>query len=47
MGHFLIFRRRLTLQNAGFSIPEIIQTDAVINPDNSGDPLLNIEKSLE
>lgn len=29
--------------NAGFSIPEVIQTDAPINPGNSGGPLLNIE----
>lgn len=27
--------------NAGFSIPEVIQTDAPINPGNSGGPLLN------
>ena len=28
--------------NAGFSIPQVIQTDAPINPGNSGGPLLNI-----
>ncbi len=27
--------------NAGFSIPEVIQTDAPINPGNSGGPLVN------
>ncbi len=27
--------------NAGFSIPEVVQTDAPINPGNSGGPLLN------
>ncbi len=32
---------RLLPSNAGFSIPDIIQTDAAINPGNSGGPLLN------
>lgn len=33
---------RLLPSNAGFSIPDIIQTDAAINPGNSGGPMLNM-----
>lgn len=33
---------RLLPSNAGYSIPDIIQTDAAINPGNSGGPLLNM-----
>ena len=34
---------RLLPDNAGYSIPDVIQTDASINPGNSGGPLLNIK----
>ena len=34
---------RLLPENAGYSIPDVIQTDASINPGNSGGPLLNIK----
>jgi S1-C subfamily serine protease len=35
--------RLLPNQNAGFSIPDVIQVDAPINPGNSGGPLLDME----
>jgi S1-C subfamily serine protease len=34
---------RLLPEDAGYSIPDVIQTDASINPGNSGGPLLNIK----
>jgi S1-C subfamily serine protease len=34
---------RLLPDNAGYSIPDVIQTDASINPGNSGGPLMNIK----
>lgn len=33
---------RLLPSDAGYSIPDVIQTDAAINPGNSGGPLLNM-----
>ncbi|MFY9300599.1 MAG: trypsin-like peptidase domain-containing protein [Candidatus Nitrosotenuis sp.] len=35
--------RLLANREAGFSIPNVIQTDAAINPGNSGGPMLNLE----
>lgn len=35
--------RLLPNEEAGYSIPDIIQVDAAINPGNSGGPLLNLE----
>ncbi len=35
-------KERLLTTEAGFSIPNVIQTDAAINPGNSGGPLLNL-----
>jgi len=37
---------RLLPSNAGFSIPDVIQTDAAINPGNSGGPLLNMRGEI-
>ena len=34
---------RLLPEDAGYSIPDVVQTDASINPGNSGGPLLNIK----
>ena len=34
---------RLLPQDSGYSIPDVIQTDAAINPVNSGGPLLNMK----
>ena len=35
--------RLLPNREAGFSIPNVIQTDAAINPGNSGGPMLNLQ----
>lgn len=35
--------RLLPSPDTGFSIPSVIQTDAAVNPGNSGEPLLNIQ----
>ena len=37
---------RLLPSNAGYSIPDVIQTDAAINPGNSGGPLLNMRGEI-
>jgi len=37
---------RLLPSNAGFLIPDVIQTDAAINPGNSGGPLLNMRGDI-
>lgn len=37
---------RLLPSGAGFSIPDVIQTDTAINPGNSGGPLLNMKGEI-
>ncbi len=37
---------RLLPSDAGYSIPDVIQTDAAINPGNSGGPLLNMRGEI-
>ena len=39
-------KNRLLNTEAGFSIPNVIQTDAAINPGNSGGPLLNMRGEI-
>ena len=38
--------RLLPSQDTGFSIPDVIQTDAAINPGNSAGPLLNLKAEV-